>query len=111
MKFAPRMGPGRLVGTGCRLSAKASCVMRLIFRRAAERALDRIPADRRRQLLSRIESLAADPTRHSANVKPLVGSDLFRLRVGDYRVLFSLDEAAEVLTVDLIRTRGDVYKR
>jgi mRNA interferase RelE/StbE len=85
--------------------------MRVVFRRAAERALDRLPTDRRRQILSRIKDLAADPMRHGVNVKPLAGSDLFRLRVGDYRVLFSLDEAEEVLTVELIRTRGNIYKR
>ena len=36
---------------------------------------------------------------------------MFRVRVGDYRVLFSIDEAAEVVTIELIRTRGDVYTR
>ena len=85
--------------------------MRLVFRRAAEKTLDRIPADRRRQILSRIKDFAADPTRRSISVEPPAGSDLLRLRVGDYRVLFSLDEAEGVLIVELIRTRGDVYKR
>jgi mRNA interferase RelE/StbE len=85
--------------------------MRLVFRRAAERALDRIPIDRRRQILSRIKEVAAEPSTRSAAIRPLAGSDLLRLRVGDYRILFTLDAAAEVLTVELIRTRGDVYKR
>jgi mRNA-degrading endonuclease RelE of RelBE toxin-antitoxin system len=33
------------------------------------------------------------------------------LRVGDYRVLFSVEEGADTLTIELIRGRGDVYKR
>ena len=41
----------------------------------------------------------------------LAGSDLLRLRVGDYRVLFAVDTADQILRVELIRTRGDVYKR
>ncbi len=85
--------------------------MRLVFRRAAEKALDRIQADRRRQVISQIKDLAADPSRRSLSVKPLAGSDLFCLRVGEHRVLFSLNEAEGILTVELIRTRGDVYKR
>ena len=70
----------------------------------------RLPADRRKQILRRIEALTADPGGRGLDVKPLAGSDLFRLRVGAYRVLFSLDEAHDLLTVELVRTRGDVYK-
>lgn len=46
------------------------------------------------------------------DVRPLAGKPgLFRLRVGDYRVLFSIDEAAETVAIELIRTRGDAYRR
>lgn len=41
----------------------------------------------------------------------MAGGDLFRLRVGDFRVLFAVDVANQVLTVELVRPRGDVYKR
>ena len=85
--------------------------MRVRFRSAAEKALERIPADRRRQILSRIGQVAADPAARGTGVVPLAGSDLLRLRVGDYRVLFSVDEGEQMLTVELIRTRGDIYKR
>ena len=85
--------------------------MRVVFTRAAERSFSRLPTDRRRQVLARIEGLAADPGNRRLHVEPLAGSDLFRLRVGAYRVLFSLDHARDVLTVELVRTRGDVYKR
>jgi mRNA interferase RelE/StbE len=85
--------------------------MRLVFRRAARKALNKIPADRRRQILSRIKDVVADPGGRGVSVRPLAGSDLSRLRVGDYRVVFSLNEAEGILMVELIRTRGDVYKR
>jgi mRNA interferase RelE/StbE len=86
--------------------------VQIAFRRAAEKALDRLPAARRRQIVSRIERLASDPARRRLDIRPLEGAvDLFRLRVGDYRVLFSIDEAADMVTIELIRGRGDVYKR
>jgi mRNA-degrading endonuclease RelE of RelBE toxin-antitoxin system len=44
-------------------------------------------------------------------VQRLAGSELRRFRVGEYRVLFAVDTANQLLTVELIRTRGDVYKR
>jgi mRNA interferase RelE/StbE len=86
--------------------------VRIVFRRAAEKALERLPAARRRQIIGRIERLASASTSRSLDIKPLEGgSGLFRLRVGDYRVLFSVDEAADRVTIELIRGRGDVYKR
>lgn len=85
--------------------------MRLVFRRAAERALDRVQPDRRRQIVSRLQMLAADPTSRNADVRPLAGSSHLRLRIGEYRILFSLDHAEEQLIVHLVRTRGDAYKR
>jgi mRNA interferase RelE/StbE len=85
--------------------------MRVVFTRAGERSLSRLPADRRRQILRRIEAVAVDPTNRHLHVEPLVGSELLRLRVGGYRVLFSIDQVRNLLTVELVRPRGDVYKR
>ena len=85
--------------------------MRLVFRRAAEKALDRVQSDRRRQIVSRLRMLAADLTSRNADVRHLAGSSHSRLRIGEYRVLFSRDDAEEELIVHLIRTLGDVYKR
>jgi mRNA interferase RelE/StbE len=85
--------------------------MKVAFTRSGERSLMRLPADRRQQIIRRIEVLAADTSGRGLDVKSLAGSDLFRLRVGDYRVLFSVDRTRDLLTVELIRTRGDVYKR
>jgi mRNA interferase RelE/StbE len=86
--------------------------VQIAFRRAAEKALDRLPAARRRQIVSRIERLAFDRARRRLDIRPLEGAvGLFRLRVGDYRVLFSINEATDMVTIELIRGRGDVYKR
>ena len=86
--------------------------MQIVFRRAAERALDKLPAARRRQIVARIEQLATGPTSRNLDIRPLEGSfGLFRLRVGDYRVLSSIDEVADTVKIELIRGRGDVYKR
>ena len=85
--------------------------MKVVFRRAAEKALKRISADRRRQILSRIKEVAENTNTRNIGVKQLSGSDLLRLRVGSYRVLFILDKSNAVLIVELIRPRGGVYKR
>ena len=84
--------------------------MRVVLAPPARNSLRRLPADGRQQIMSRIHAVAAAAGR-AGDVKRLAGSNLFRLRVGDYRVLFALDPASQVMTVELIRTRGDVYKR
>ena len=84
--------------------------MRVVFTSSARKSLRRLPADRQRQIVARIDAIAAAWGR-TGDAKPLAGSDLFRLRVGNYRVLFAIDTISQVMTVELIRTRGDVYKR
>jgi mRNA interferase RelE/StbE len=84
--------------------------MRLVFTSSVRKSLRRVPTDRRLQIVSRIESIASGQAPRG-DVQRLAGSDLFRLRVGDYRVIFAVDTANQILTVELVRTRGDVYKR
>ena len=45
----------------------------------------------------------------SGDVKKLQGSDSFRLRVGDYRVIF--DKNGNVINIEKIENRGQVYKK
>jgi mRNA interferase RelE/StbE len=85
--------------------------MKVAFTRAAEKSFFRLAINRQTQILGRIQAFADDPNNRRLHVEPLAGSELLRLRVGNYRVLFSTDEVKGVLTVELIRTRGDVYKR
>jgi mRNA interferase RelE/StbE len=35
---------------------------------------------------------------------------LFRIRVGDYRILYEIDDAAHVVTVTRVRPRGSAYR-
>ncbi len=68
------------------------------------------PPDRAR-ILAKIEQYAADPTTQANNVKTLQGFDLFRLRVGDYRVLFTVaaDGTVTVMLVHRVRHRREAY--
>ena len=79
------------------------------FRPAAARDLRKLPADDRRRIGARIDALAADP--RPAGVKRLAASEkLYRLRVGDYRILYQiLDRVLRILVVK-IGHRRDVYR-
>ncbi len=70
------------------------------YERQAERTIDALDPVIRRRVLNAITALAADP-RTVPNVKALQGQPGYRLRVGDWRVIYTLQD--EVLTVLIIR--------
>lgn len=45
------------------------------------------------------------------DIKKLKGVEMFRLRVGDYRILYTINEETKVIMIENIDNRGDVYKR
>ena len=48
---------------------------------------------------------------NGTDIKKLQGHNLYRLRVGAYRILYRIDEVISVITVENVDNRGDVYKR
>jgi mRNA interferase RelE/StbE len=53
--------------------------------------------------------LLSDNPRHSGS-KKLTAREGYRIRVGDYRVLYKIDDNAKVVTVYRVKARGDVYR-
>lgn len=79
------------------------------YSRAALKTLARMPANVARTIVGKIEQYAAEPAAQANNVKALKGEPgVFRLRVGDWRVLFSED--GEVIAIIRIAPRGAAYE-
>jgi mRNA interferase RelE/StbE len=78
------------------------------FTRSAVKALATVPPATRALLLERLETLSADPFRMTG-VKKLVGIQGYRLRIGDWRVIFDIERDRLVIRVLKIGTRGKVY--
>lgn len=79
------------------------------LRPAAVRTLRDLPSSHRRRITGRIDALASNP--RPVGVKLLAGPErLWRLRVGDYRIIYQV--ADEVLRVLVIRigNRREVYR-
>lgn len=79
--------------------------------RSADRALDKLPARDRERVEQRIDALAADPRPPQSTrlVGPNPGA--YRLRQGDYRIVYEVDDEALEVTVTRIAHRRDVYRR
>ena len=77
---------------------------------AALRDLRALPAALLARVDARILALAEDP--RPPRVEKLTDAgELYRVRVGEYRILYAVDDAAQVVTVARVRHRRDVYRR
>ena len=82
---------------------------RLELSREATRALLRMPSEQALRIRARLSDLVRDPY-HAPNVKKLTEHPGFRLRVGDWRVVYLLDQDRIVIQVIRIAQRGEVYR-
>ena len=79
------------------------------FTKAAVKMLASMPSNTRKLVKAKLEELAADPAA-ARNVKKLEGRPGYRLRVGDWRVIYTLDSGRLVVQVLDIGTRGGIYQ-
>jgi len=62
-----------------------------------------------RRIIVRIEGLASNP-RPQGCVKLLGADNLWRIRVGEYRVIYSIDEHTRIVDISAVRHRSDAYR-
>ena len=81
------------------------------YQKQAAAQLFRMSRSAAQRISARIDALAADPYAGHPNATRLKGRDGdFRLRVGDWRVIYSLNDEHKVLLVAKIGHRGRVYR-
>ena len=81
----------------------------LEVKRKATRELARVRPDIGRRLLQSIESLASNPRPRQSH-KLSESENSYRLRVGDYRVLYQVDDEARLITIFKVGHRREAYR-
>lgn len=81
----------------------------LIYLQSIERDLRRLPKTDVRRILQKTELLRNDPFPPGA-IK-LAGQDCYRIRQGNYRILYHVDDRRIIVTVVGVGHRSDVYRR
>ena len=81
---------------------------RIEFRKSVEKELKSIPKKDQIRILRRIALLRDDP--RPSGCKKLSGQERYRLRQGNYRILYEIRDDKLVITVVKIGDRRDVYQ-
>jgi mRNA interferase RelE/StbE len=81
---------------------------KVLFTDPAEKDLNKLDTKIGDRILAKIDLLEVDPFLPSS--KRLKGDVTFRLRVGDYRVIYEVDNRNKQVIIYRVRHRKDVYK-
>ena len=78
------------------------------LKRSAEKELDSLPEKTRNKIISVLLALKNPPL--PPGVKKLQGREGYRIRVGNYRILFTVTKTAKEIEIYSIAGRKDVYR-
>ena len=86
--------------------------MEIVYERIAFKSLRRMQPKRKASIVAALLTIAGDPFASHGNVKRKKGrKDTFIYRAADFRAVYRIDRTAQVMTVELGKPRGEVYKR
>ncbi len=82
---------------------------RIVLASSAERDLRTLPGKVEERIVAIIDALSQEP--RPRGVKKLKGSsNLWRIRVGDYRIIYRIDDREHLVDISHIRNRKDAYE-
>ena len=82
---------------------------RITFARSARRELEQLPRILVERILAKIGSLMDNP--RPRGCRKLQGpSQLWRIRIGDYRIIYSINDEKRIVDIAVIRHRSEAYR-
>ncbi len=82
----------------------------ITYKKEAQKLLRKMPGKIVKSFRNDFEKLAKDIERTDLDLKALTGSPYYRLRVGEYRAIYQIDNGKLIITVFTVKPRGDIYK-
>ncbi|MFH1326839.1 MAG: type II toxin-antitoxin system RelE/ParE family toxin [archaeon] len=80
----------------------------LEWKEGAINQLQNLDSNLARRIYKKVDTLKKDP--FTKNIKRLKGEKAFRLRIGDYRVIFDIDQNKRIITILRLGHRKNIYK-
>jgi len=81
----------------------------VLLKPSVEKDLRRLSSSARTRIWARIEALATEPLPNQA-IKLAASENLYRLRVGDYRIVYGVHPGAKEVVVHYVRHRREAYR-
>ena len=85
-------------------------MFKIIIKKEAAKSLNKLPRNTAKTIREKLEAIAANPYAEHPNAKKLQGREGYRLRVGDWRVIYEIQNEQLVILVLKIAPRGEVYR-
>jgi len=83
---------------------------RILFTKSADKALRGVPREIANRIREQLDLIAQDPYAQHNNVTKLQNRPGYRLRVGDWRVIYELVDDKLIILVLKVGSRGEVYR-
>jgi len=82
----------------------------LSIKRQAAKKLQSLSKPERIRIAEKLELLRFNPDSQELDTKKLEGEPYYRLRVGDWRIIYDRQDELKIIAVEKIKPRGDAYK-
>lgn len=82
----------------------------LVIKKSAKKVLKALSRPGRNRIVEKIKLLGENPDNPTLDVRPLQGEPYFRLRVGNWRIIFDRDDDVKIIAIEKIKPRGGAYK-
>lgn len=82
----------------------------LLIKKQAKKMLQNLGRTDRNRVAEKINCLGENPENPNLDIKPLQGEPYYRLRVGQWRVIFDRDDEIKIIAIEKIKPRGGAYK-
>jgi mRNA interferase RelE/StbE len=82
---------------------------KIVFRKSVAKDLRRIPSQDLRRILTTVDSLSEEP--RPLGIEKLSGQEKYRIRQGNYRIIYEIKDDEVIVVVVKVGHRRDVYRR
>ncbi|MDX9951600.1 MAG: type II toxin-antitoxin system RelE/ParE family toxin [Methylophilaceae bacterium] len=82
----------------------------LVIKQQAKKKLQSLSRIERVRIAEHIQLLGLNPDDPVLDIKKLVGEPYYRMRVGNWRVIFDRQDEVRIIAIEKIKPRGEAYK-
>jgi mRNA interferase RelE/StbE len=84
-------------------------IYKVVFKKSAQKSLEQLPKVVIKKVSEKIDNLSENP--RPLGCKKLEGRDGYRIRIGDYRVLYEINDTTITVLVMDVANRKEIYKK